>query len=40
MGLEFSPLGWIYHDGWNWKETKLLVAFNSKGDARIIDKSK
>jgi hypothetical protein len=40
MGLEFAPLGWIYHDGWKWKETKTLLSYNSDGQAVYTDKSK
>lgn len=40
MGLEFAPLGWIYHDGWKWKETKQLISYDSDGNPTIIDKSK
>lgn len=33
MALEFAPLYWIYHDGWNYKETKTLTVDDATEDA-------
>ena len=39
MGLKFAPLGWIYHDGWDWNQTKTLL--KPEGDRIVeIDASK
>ncbi len=40
MALEFSPLYWIYHDGWNYKQTKTLLDTDDQGNIIRIDKSK
>jgi len=40
MSLEFEPLYWIYHDGWNFKESRILITYDAEGNARPIDKSK
>ena len=33
MGLTFAPLGWIYHDGWNFDESKLLRKAGASGES-------
>ena len=40
MGLEFAPLGWIYHDGWRFKESKTLLDYDDQGNPVHIDRSK
>lgn len=40
MTLKFAPLGWIGHDGWNWKQSKTLMSYDQNGNPRPIDDSK
>lgn len=40
MALQFSPLYWIYHDGWNYRQTKTLLDTDDQGNIIRIDKSK
>ena len=40
MTLKFAPLGWIYHDGWTWEQSKTLMSYDQNGNPRPIDDSK
>ena len=40
MALEFAPLYWVYHDGWNYTQTKTLLDVDKEGNLIRIDKSK
>ena len=40
MSLNFTPLCWVYHDGWKFKETKSMIKYDEKGNATVVDKSK
>lgn len=40
MGLKFAPLGWAYHDGWNWRQSKTLISYDQNGNKKLIDASK
>ena len=37
MGLKFAPLGWIYHDGWDWNQTKTLLKSENGRTVEVDD---
>jgi hypothetical protein len=40
MGLEFAPLGWIYHDSWKWEEEYLIHGSGMYGQPSVTKKNK
>lgn len=40
MGLKFAPLAWIYHDGWQFKDSKTLIKYDDNGNPIFVDASK
>ena len=40
MGLKFAPLGFIFHDGWNWRQSKTLMSYDQNGNPKPMDDSK
>jgi hypothetical protein len=40
MGLEFAPLGWIYHDAWKWSEENSIVGPGVYGKPSVTHKNK
>ena len=40
MSLEFAPMGFIYHDGWRWVESKTLLSYDDQGNAVHTSRSK
>ena len=40
MTLKFAPLGFIFHDGWTWRQSKTLMSYDQNGNPKPMDDSK